>query len=108
MLFRTSASMLAFLGDVWACGAAPDHPSEQDCMLAQLRRPAHARRAVWLPQRRMNAFPAEIACYDAAGEHWQPGDFVAHFAGAWAHLRGPRVKRDPYGVLMRKYAEWIE
>lgn len=64
-----------------------------------------AARTVVVPQQKLNAFPEEIPCYeggpDSAGTgKWRPGDFILHFAGAWAYLD---KEDDPTGVLMRKY-----
>lgn len=60
-------------------------------------------RTVRVPQWRLNAFPAEIECYDEPGQVWQEGFFVLHFAGAWAHVKGD----DPTGQLMKKYQDKI-
>jgi mannan polymerase II complex MNN10 subunit len=58
---------------------------------------------VYIPQYKINAFPKEIQCYDEESRAWKRGDFVIHFAGAWAHLK----MDDPTGFLMRKYQEEI-
>ena len=108
MLIRSSPRLLPFLTKVWECGSDPKGPSEQDCILDIVRSsPGEGARAKWIPQKQMNAFPEEIGCYDENNLPWSPGDFVIHFAGAWAHLKG-KAKRDPYGVMMRKFYEWVE
>lgn len=56
-----------------------------------------------VPQQKLNAFPQEIACYDPVSSAWKDGDFVIHFAGAWAHVKGD----DPTGQLMKKYEPHI-
>jgi mannan polymerase II complex MNN10 subunit len=48
----------------------------------------------------MNAYPEEIPCYDTFKRKWEPGMFVIHFPGAWAHL--PNVT-DAKGVLFKRY-----
>jgi mannan polymerase II complex MNN10 subunit len=109
MLLRSSPTMLTFLSEVWKCGDVKEgekRPNEQDCIRDILTQQAAWKpRAIWIPQTKINAFPDEISCWDKHKKGWQPGDFVVHFPGAWAHLKGVK---DPYGVLMRKYAEWVE
>ncbi|KAF8537911.1 galactosyl transferase [Trichophaea hybrida] len=111
MLIRASPRMFPFLSAVWECGNKKTEPSEQDCIRDMLiKAPMSATyrsRAIWIPQTKINAFPKEVPCYDKHEKGWKPGDFVVHFAGAWAHLP-EKLKKDSYGVLMRKYSEWIE
>lgn len=59
--------------------------------------------AIVVPQQKLNAFPSEIACYDPVSKAWSHGDFIIHFAGAWAHVKGD----DPTGKLMKKYEREI-
>lgn len=76
------------------------HMSEQDAMrdlIAQNKESGG--RTVQVPQWKLNAFPKEIACFDESDRVWEPGMFVLHFAGAWAHVKG----EDPTGQLMEKY-----
>jgi mannan polymerase II complex MNN10 subunit len=68
-------------------------------MLVSEKNSPEFNRAVFIPQHKMNAFPDEIPCYGRDSRVWKEGDFVVHFAGAWAHVKGD----DPYGDLMRKY-----
>ncbi|KAF2750920.1 glycosyltransferase family 34 protein [Sporormia fimetaria CBS 119925] len=79
--------------------------SEQDVMgeLFKVDKNA-AERTVRVQQQKLNAFPKEIACFDHESHEWQPHDFVIHFAGAWAHVKGD----DPTGQLMKKYEPWIK
>jgi mannan polymerase II complex MNN10 subunit len=78
--------------------------SEQDAMGRLIKEdPASANRTVRVPQWKLNGFPQEIACFDEAHRVWKHGDFVLHFAGAWAHVKG----EDPTGQLMRKYEHEI-
>ncbi|KAI5847508.1 galactosyl transferase GMA12/MNN10 family-domain-containing protein [Tricharina praecox] len=108
MLLRATPRLLPFLSSVWKCGDAPKEPSEQDCIRDILNSsPQERSRAKWIAQKKMNSFPEEIGCYDSNNLPWSPGDFVIHFAGAWAHLKG-KAKRDPYGVMMRKFHEWVD
>jgi mannan polymerase II complex MNN10 subunit len=78
--------------------------SEQDAMkkLSEIDTAA-ANRTIQVPQWKINAFPQEIPCYDEHQKVWEPGTFVLHFAGAWAHVQGD----DPTGALMRKYEKEI-
>jgi len=103
--------MFPFISAVWECGNTPKEPSEQDCIRDVVTKaPMSATfrsRAIWIPQTKINAFPEEVPCFDENGKGWKPRDFVAHFAGAWAHLPA-KLKKDSYGVLMRKYSEWVE
>lgn len=79
--------------------------SEQDCVVYLLKHdPEFARRALKVPQTRLNAFPEEIKCFEHGSRPWQLGDFVVHFAGAWAHVKG----EDPTGQMMRKYGPQIK
>lgn len=116
VLLRASQTTLDFLAAAWKCdqGSHQEHDTlltEQDCFQQLILDPPHSKkygpRSTWIPQTRINAFPPEVPCFDQHKRSWKPGDFVAHFAGAWAHLP-ERLKADSYGVLMRKYSEWIE
>jgi len=105
MLFRGTPRLLQFISHVWECGTGPNTPSEQDCILQVIREnPLWKTRALWIPQTKMNSFPAEVPCYDKEQRGWRKGDFVIHFAGAWAYFKG----KDPYGLLMRRYERWID
>ncbi|CAI6332481.1 unnamed protein product [Periconia digitata] len=74
--------------------------SEQDSMVTLLKDDAAtSQRTIQVPQWKLNAFPEEISCFDESDRVWEPGMFVLHFAGAWAHVEGP----DPTGKLMKKY-----
>jgi len=77
--------------------------SEQDCMLQHLRSGAPGTsvpdRILYIPQWKLNAFPEEIGCFDDHSGKWERGNFVLHFAGAWAHVK----EDDPTGFLMKKY-----
>jgi len=101
MLIRSTPRLLPFWKKVWQCGYDNRGKSEQDClkMLVAEKNSPEPDRAVFLPQHKMNAFPDEIPCYGRDSRAWEEGDFVIHFAGAWAHVKGD----DPYGELMRKY-----
>lgn len=108
MLIRSTPRLLPFFTKVWKCGEKPGGPSEQDCIRDVLESsPQERLRAKWIPQKKINSFPEEIDCFDENKLPWSPGDFVVHFAGAWAHLKG-KAKKDPYGVMMRKFNEWID
>jgi mannan polymerase II complex MNN10 subunit len=103
MLIRSSPTALAFLNKVRAHydqQPANNKPHEQESMKRLLHaHPQDMARVVFVPQRKLNAFPDEIHCYDDEAEPWQQGDLLLHFAGAWAHVEG----EDPTGVLMKKY-----
>ncbi|KAF2187060.1 glycosyltransferase family 34 protein [Zopfia rhizophila CBS 207.26] len=78
--------------------------SEQDSMVHLLKNDKRtAKHALRVPQIKLNAFPEEIRCFDEEQRGWEPGTFVIHFAGAWAHVKGD----DPTGQLMRKYQDHI-
>lgn len=85
----------------------PDsQPSEQDGMNRLFVEDKEAfARTVRVPQQKLNAFPPEIPCYEggpgSVGQgKWSRGDFILHFAGAWAYLD---KEEDPTGVLMNNY-----
>ena len=59
---------------------------------------------LFIPQWKMNAYPEEIPCYDKSNRKWEPGMFVIHFAGAWAHVQNTS---DAKGDLFRKYYPWV-
>ena len=116
MILRASQTTLDFLAATWKykedTKEAPGTSlSEQDCFGDLLLKSPYSKkyrsRAIWIPQTRINAFPSEVHCYEKHGRAWKAGDFVAHFAGAWAHLP-ENLRPDATGVLMRKYSEWIE
>lgn len=83
--------------------------SEQDCMRDVLfpsdsGKSAYSGRFAMMSQKSINAFPEEVKCFeqDDAGVEvgrWEKGDFVVHFAGAWAWIK----EKDATGVLMEKY-----
>lgn len=75
--------------------------SEQDAITTFMeQQPALTKkRTAVIPQWMINAFPDEIPCYEEPERPWEPGFFLVHFAGAWAHVEG----EDPTGQLMRKY-----
>ena len=110
MLMRSTPWTLALLAEAWKCGeleAEPGrHYTEQDCMQKLIEgNVLHAReKSLIVRQWKMNAFPKEIGCYDDGKTHWEPGMFVVHFAGAWAHVK----EEDPTGFLMRKYWEFAD
>ena len=58
---------------------------------------------LFIKQWETNGFPEEIKCYDQDNRPWEPGMFVVHFAGAWAHVK----EEDPTGLLMRKYSQYV-
>ena len=101
MLIRGTPKLLPFWKKVWQCGWDDRGLSEQDCVkkLVTGKNAPESGRVVFVPQHKMNAFPEEIQCYGHDSRAWKEGDFVVHFAGAWAHVKGD----DPYGELMRKY-----
>lgn len=79
--------------------------SEQDSTVQLLKQdPVAASRIHVVPQWKLNAFPEEIKCYQQPWGPWKPGQFVIHFAGAWAHVQGD----DPTGQLMQKYEGHIK
>lgn len=74
--------------------------NEQEAIVKLLKRDEETRaRTTLVRQQLMDAYPKEIACFDEDSEEWRYGDFVIHFAGAWAHVKG----EDPTGQLMKKY-----
>ncbi|KAL6711872.1 hypothetical protein ACN47E_002915 [Coniothyrium glycines] len=103
-VFRAHDRSLAFIRDAIAVQAKAQEEgqgiSEQEAMvrLMELDQASRARTLV-VQQQKLNAFPQEIACYDPDSKAWERGDFVIHFAGAWAHVKGD----DPTGWLMKKY-----
>ena len=106
MLVRTSPQLSTVIASARACGHADPTLSEQDCIRDILyRTPLGKKHARWVPQHKINAFPPEIPCWDKVGKGWSVGEFVVHFAGAWAHMTG---YKDETGLLMRKYAELVD
>ena len=106
MLLRTTPRLGTVITAARACGLADKTVSEQDCIRDLLyRTPLGEKHARWIPQHKINAFPPEIPCIDNVGKGWSVGAFVVHFAGAWAHMTG---YRDETGLLMRKYAEFVD
>lgn len=78
--------------------------SEQDSTVKLMKEDKEAASRVHVvPQWKLNAFPQEIACFDKVSQAWEPGMFVLHFAGAWAHVKVD----DPTGYLMNKYENEI-
>jgi mannan polymerase II complex MNN10 subunit len=106
-IVRSTPRALKFIEDIFSVEekSRPDREeghgmSEQDAMAELLRVDKEAMdRTLQVPQWKLNAFPAEIACFDEDKKVWEPGMFVLHFAGAWAHVKG----EDPTGQLMKKY-----
>ncbi|KAF4240821.1 hypothetical protein CNMCM8980_004933 [Aspergillus fumigatiaffinis] len=112
MLFRSTPRALAFLSRTEACRYDPlpglgEHPSEQDCMLQLIEENQHGEQeqVLYIPQWKMNAFPEEIPCYDQDNKMWEPGMFVVHFAGAWAHMPN---RTDAKADLFEKYYSLID
>jgi len=100
MLVRSKPSAIAFLDRVRTYGKQNPDLSEQDCIRDMMNKNLNGEKeqTLMIPQRRINAFPAEIPCFDDE-KPWEPGEFLIHFAGAWAHVK----EEDPAGFLMRKY-----
>lgn len=112
MLFRSSPQALAFLSRSKTCRYEPlpgltANPSEQDCMLQLVEMNEHdeQQQVLYIPQWKMNAFPEEIPCYDQHNKTWEPGMFVIHFAGAWAHMPN---RKDAKADLFTKYYSFID
>ena len=114
MIYRSDPQILEFLDLVRKCGKANPEHSEQDCIRDVVgvnsdpkEHPVvskkWAKRFTYVPQYKINGFPEEIGCYDKLSGAWKRGDFVIHFAGAWAHV----TMDDPTGFLMRKYEEFV-
>lgn len=109
MIYRSKPEIVEFLDLIKVCGKANPDKSEQDCIGDTVgvhpedRHPVVSekwkKKFVYVRQRLINAFPNEIGCVDVPNDYWARGDFVIHFAGAWAHLK----EEDPTGFLMRKY-----
>lgn len=106
MLMRSSPSSLRLLSTVREYGLAHPKLNEQECIreVVAANENGEGNRTHFIPQRRINAYPEEIGCFDQEQLPWQQRDFVIHFAGAWAYLR---EDKDPTGTLMRKYVEKI-
>jgi mannan polymerase II complex MNN10 subunit len=106
MLMRAHPRTQEFLNIVRAYSDAHPHLSEQDCIEELIDSNQHDedRRILMIPQWKINAFPEEIHCWDKSGKGWEPGIFVIHFAGAWAHVK----EDDPTGLLMRKYEIYVD
>ena len=75
--------------------------SEQDALVRVMKEEPYSDRFIHAPQSKLNAFPEEIKCYEDNSGQWEPGKFILHFAGAWAHVKG----EDPTGQLMKKYKD---
>jgi mannan polymerase II complex MNN10 subunit len=117
MIIRGTASALVTLEAVIAYGEEHTAITEQDAFrqvinekgmsqypFSQTSRveggdKAAKKAVVMIPQYKINAYPEEIGCLDEHKRTWQPGMFVMHFAGAWAHIK----EKDAYGWMMRKY-----
>src|SRR5690242_17016947 len=106
MLMRPTQNLKNFIAKTTECGLAHTDRNEQDCIrdLLAANVGGVADRAYYIPQWKINAFPQEIACFDKYKRGWQVGDFVVHFAGAWAHVKGDVA----YGQMMKKYAPFID
>lgn len=106
MLLRVSPLLTNLISSTRHCHRSDSSKNEQDCIRDLLHDTELGRKhALFIPQTKINSFPKEIPCYDSHSMAWSVGDFVVHFAGAWAHLEG---YRDPTGMLMRKYAEYVD
>lgn len=124
MLVRSHPRAIEFLNHVRRYHdhqreAFPDRLiSEQDCIREILlpdTAPAEAEPlpdskrfatiAKWIPQKKINAFPEDIPCWDKEQKGWESGDLVVHFAGAFAHVKEEAAKGDEVGWLMRKYKD---
>lgn len=111
MLFRAHPRVVRFLQSVRQCGSEAElrkeHHSEQDCMRDLIADNDNGvrDRTIFVPQWRMNAFPEEIPCFDESKRAWEPGMFLVHFAGAWAHMRNVTNPKD---FLFRKYNVYVE
>lgn len=109
-IVRGHERSIKFLQDIYHTadkekeGQSEHDLSEQDAMAKLINDNEEARsRTIQVPQWKLNAFPQEIACFDESKKMWKHGDFVVHFAGAWAHIQDD----DPTGLLMRKYQKEI-
>ncbi|KAF2270453.1 hypothetical protein CC78DRAFT_133154 [Lojkania enalia] len=106
-IMRSTERALDFLAELWRLSERKKDdghsPSEQDAMVMILKDPTYSAKTHVVPQWKLNAFPEEIACFDESRQVWQPGTFIIHFAGAWAHVKGD----DPTGQLMNKYQDYI-
>ncbi|KAJ5454064.1 uncharacterized protein N7458_005020 [Penicillium daleae] len=112
MLLRSTSQVLAFLSRAKTCRYDPlpglnNNPSEQDCMLQLIEENQHdeQEQVLFIPQWKMNAFPEEIPCYDHYNKKWEPGMFVVHFAGAWAHMPN---RTDAKAELFERYYSLID
>ena len=104
MIYRAHPRVLDFARRVKKCGERSSKPSDQDCILevVQANKRNEKERTVFIKQWKMNAFPAEVPCYDDEQRKWEPGMFVLHVAGAWAHM--PDDKENAKNILIQKYA----
>ena len=127
-LIRRSAWSRRYLSHLWMLRSEmrridPDRLSEQDAMVYLLETSDEVRnRAVYAPQKVLNGNAEEIQCTEwfeetrEKGASWELGDFVIHFAGAWAHKKkileangmseeevGGLDKFDAETFLMEKY-----
>ncbi|KJX95765.1 hypothetical protein TI39_contig1051g00001 [Zymoseptoria brevis] len=107
LMVRTTPYILEVIKEWWRQKEIPgeegDPRSLQDCLRDMVATGTMGldKKSTFVKQWQLNAFPPEIKCHQ---DHipWQPGFFVIHFAGAWAHVDEP----DPTGLLMRKYAPY--
>ena len=115
MIYRGDPKIISFTNLVRKCGNANPQYSEQDCIRdvvgvnddpteTTVVSEEWSKKFIYVPQWKINAFPKEIECWDKDNRGWQRGDFVIHFAGAWAHVTDTE---DPTGYLMRKYRSEI-
>jgi mannan polymerase II complex MNN10 subunit len=107
-LVRGHERSLKFIHDSWKihddAKAMDINMSEQDSTVKLMKDDLEsAARVHVVPQSKLNAFPEEIACFDEERKAWEHSDFILHFAGAWAHVKG----EDPTGQLMKKYEHEI-
>lgn len=108
-IFRGHERSLQLIRDATALAKLAENDdgnsiNEQEAIVKLLKQDPHTlARTTLVPQQRMDAYPQEIACFDEHSTAWRKGDFVIHFAGAWAHVKGD----DPTGQLMKKYESQI-
>ncbi|KAF2206506.1 glycosyltransferase family 34 protein [Cercospora zeae-maydis SCOH1-5] len=105
LLVRATKWSLEWIKEMWRQkeveGTEGNMRSLQDCLRDMVLNNLHniAQKGMFVKQYKMNAFPPEIHCVED-DRFWQPGDFMIHMAGAWAHVH----EEDPTGLLLRKYA----
>jgi mannan polymerase II complex MNN10 subunit len=105
MIIRATPQIFEFFARVRGYHDVNKQFSEQDCLRDVILDPdgGTSPDVLFIPQWKINAFPDEIRCWDRHQRGWEEGMLVAHFAGAWAHIK----ENDPTGFLMRKYERFI-